>query len=86
MPRGIRDLFDDWNAADAESRQARPMRCARRPSASCSSRRVKAFLAARYRDPEWRNVRPPLVAMGEADRAALLADPAIAGLLEAVTA
>ncbi len=47
---------------------------------------LKAVLAARYRDPAWLAVRPPLLPISEAARAELLADPAIVRLLEAVPA
>ncbi len=47
---------------------------------------VKAVLAARYRDDTWRNVRPPVMQLTDADRQALLAKPAIAQLLETVAA
>src|SRR5690606_8625412 len=39
---------------------------------------IKAVLAARYGDDEWRNVRPPLMALAEGPRASLLEEDAIA--------
>jgi 4-hydroxy-tetrahydrodipicolinate synthase len=47
---------------------------------------VKTILAARYRDEAWLRMRPPLLPLEPAARAALLAEPAIAELLGAVPA
>jgi hypothetical protein len=44
---------------------------------------IKALLAERYRNDDWLAVRPPLISISEEDRASLLADPTVAGLLGA---
>lgn len=43
---------------------------------------IKAVLAARYRDDGWLNLRPPLVSLSDPVRTELLADPAIAAVLQ----
>jgi len=47
---------------------------------------IKAVLAARYSDPTWLMVRPPLMKISDALRSELLAESAIVRLLVAVPA
>jgi dihydrodipicolinate synthase/N-acetylneuraminate lyase len=47
---------------------------------------VKTILAARHRDEAWLRMRPPLLPLKPAARAALLAEPAIAEVLGRVPA
>ncbi len=83
---GIRRLLDRWQAAEAERLQAELNEVRKAVESRVMIPSLKAVLAARYQDPAWLNVRPPLVRMGEAQRAELLADPAIGRLLAAVPA
>ena len=47
---------------------------------------LKAVLAARYNDPAWLNVRPPLMKISDGLRGELLAEAAIVRLLVTVPA
>jgi 4-hydroxy-tetrahydrodipicolinate synthase len=84
--RAIASLIGGWMHPDAAARQkaVNAVRDALRARALIAS--VKAILAARYRDDSWLRVRPPLVSLDQGARSALLADPAIAGLVGAVAA
>ena len=84
--RAIADLIRRRDDADAAERQAALVAVRKAAESRGMIPALKAVLAARYRDDAWLNVRPPLVELGAAERAGLLADPAIAGLLEPVTA
>lgn len=81
--RGISALLRRWEEPDAERHQeeANAIRDAVEDRGLIPS--VKAVLAARYRDENWRRVRPPLMPLGPDATRDLLADPAIAALLEA---
>jgi 4-hydroxy-tetrahydrodipicolinate synthase len=83
---GIRRLYDRWQEPDAEALQAELNAVRKAVEARVMIPALKAVLAARYRDPAWLTVRPPLLPIAEATRAELLADPAIVRLLEAVPA
>ena len=83
---GIRRLYDRWQAPDAEALQAELNAVRKAAEARGMIPSLKAVLAARYRDPAWLPVRPPLVPISDTARAELLADPAIVRLLEAVPA
>ncbi|MCR4283442.1 MAG: dihydrodipicolinate synthase family protein, partial [Bauldia sp.] len=84
--RGIRRLLDSLRLSNAEALQNELNDVRKAVESRVLIPAVKAVLAARYRDPAWLNVRPPLVPLGEAERAALLAEPAIVKLLEPVPA
>lgn len=77
-PAAIAALAARWREGDADARQAAldAVRAAfqRRPMIAA----MKAAIAHWSGDPAWAAVRPPLVALEEAQRAALLAD--LAGL------
>jgi 4-hydroxy-tetrahydrodipicolinate synthase len=79
--RALADLIDDPGRDDAERRlaEANAVRNALKARGLFPS--VKAVIARRMRDDAWLTVRPPLVTLGAADRAALYAEPAIARLI-----
>lgn len=84
--RGISNLIRDWKHADAERQQAdaNAIRDAVEKRGLIQS--IKVVLGARYRDPDWRMVRPPLMPLTDAEARDLLAEPAIVKLLETVPA
>ena len=84
--RGISDLIRHWRDPYAARRQdaANAIRAAVETRGLIPS--IKAVLAALYRDDAWRHVRAPLMALDRESRDRLLADPAIAALLEALPA
>ena len=84
--RGIRRLLDSLRQPNAEALQNELNDVRKAVESRVLIPAVKAVLAARYRDPAWLNVRPPLMPLGEAERAGLLAEPAIVRLLEPVRA
>ena len=83
---GIRRLFDRRREPDAPRLQDELNAVRKAAEARGMIPSLKAILAARYNDPDWLAVRPPLMRLADAARAELLADPAIAGLLETVPA
>lgn len=80
--RGISGLIDRWREPDAQRRQdeANAVRDAIESRGLIPA--IKAVLAARYRDETWVNPRPPLMPLAPDARKQLLAEPAIAALLE----
>ena len=80
--RGIRRLLDSLRQANAEALQNELNDVRKAVESRVLIPAVKAVLSARYRDPAWLNVRPPLMPLGEAERAALLAEPAVVKLLD----
>ena len=84
--RGIRGILDHWRDADADARQEAANAIRKAVEGRTMIAAVKTVLAERYRDGGWRTMRPPLMALDAEARAALLANPAIAGLLESVAA
>jgi 4-hydroxy-tetrahydrodipicolinate synthase len=84
--RAIASLIAGWRRPDAPARQVavNAVRDALRSRELLAG--VKAILAARYRDEAWLRMRPPLLPLEPAARAALLAEPAIADLLATVPA
>jgi 4-hydroxy-tetrahydrodipicolinate synthase len=83
---GIANLLQAWQSADADRLQQEVNAVRKAVESRGNIPGCKAILADRYGDTAWANVRPPLVALGEAAAAELLADPAIAKLREAVAA
>lgn len=83
---GIRDLFDNWNAPDAARRQEKANAIRKAVESRVTIPAAKAILAVRYGEPSWLNVRSPLVPLSETTRKELLADPAVASLMEPVAA
>lgn len=84
--RGIRRLLDTWQQPGAEAQQAELNEVRKAVESRVLIPAVKTVLATRYRDPAWLNVRPPLMQMGEAERAILLNEPALVRLLDAALA
>ena len=82
--RGIRGLLDRWQGPGAEALQEELIAVRKAVESHGMIPSLKAVLAERYRDPVWLAVRLPLLPITEEARAAVLADPAITGLLEAV--
>ncbi len=83
---GIRRLLDGWRRPEADRLQAELNEVRKAVESRVMIPALKAVLAARYDDPAWLTVRPPLMKISDASRAELLADPAIVRLLEAVPA
>lgn len=83
---GIRHLLDRWQKPEAEELQAELNGVRKAVESRVMIPSLKAVLAARYNDPTWLNVRPPLMKISDAMRGELLADPAIVRLLVTVPA
>ena len=83
---GIRHLLDRWQTAEAEALQAELNEVRKAVESRVMIPSLKAILAARYNDPGWLAVRPPLIKISDALRGELLAEPAIVRLLVAVPA
>jgi 4-hydroxy-tetrahydrodipicolinate synthase len=79
--RNIAALIANFEAPDAEARQERINGVRKAVEADGLVQSAKAVLAARYGDPDWAVVRPPLLPLTAEQRAALLANPAIVSLL-----
>ena len=84
--RGISQLIARWREPGADDRQAELNAVRKAVESRAMIPSLKAVLAARYGDPAWDMVRPPLVRLEASARADLLADPAIVRLLETVPA
>ncbi len=84
--RGIRRMLDRWQEPGAEALQEDLIAVRKAVESRGMIPSLKAVLAARYRDPVWLAVRPPLLPIKEDVRKDLLADPAIVGLLAAADA
>jgi 4-hydroxy-tetrahydrodipicolinate synthase len=84
--RGIRRLMDRRADPEAERLQGEVNAVRKAAEARVMIPSLKAVLSARYGDPAWLAVRPPLMPIGEAGRRELLADPAISSVLEAAPA
>jgi 4-hydroxy-tetrahydrodipicolinate synthase len=83
---GIRHLLDRWQKPEAERLQAELNEVRKAVESRVMIPALKAVLAARYNDPAWLTVRPPLMKISDALRGDLLAEPAIVRLLVAVPA
>jgi 4-hydroxy-tetrahydrodipicolinate synthase len=77
VARDLRFVFDHWadpeKAAEVEAAQARVVAMRERASRFAQMASLKALVAERTGDPAWRRLRPPLVALTEAERTQLLA-------------
>ncbi|MCB0046337.1 MAG: dihydrodipicolinate synthase family protein [Caldilineaceae bacterium] len=73
VPGVIRRLYDGWTGDDAEALQAEAnqMRTALADFPMIPA--VKGVIAHQHGDAEWRRVRPPLVALSDAQQAAMAA-------------
>jgi 4-hydroxy-tetrahydrodipicolinate synthase len=83
---GIRRLLDRRNEPDAPRLQEELNAVRKAAEGRVMIPALKAILAARYRDPAWLAVRPPLMRISETARTELLAEPVIMQLLETVPA
>ena len=83
---GIRHLLDRWQKPEADELQAELNEVRKAVESRVMIPSLKAVLAARYNDPAWLTVRPPLMKISDALRGELLAEPAIVRLLVAVPA
>ena len=75
----LRHLYDNWRNADAQALQDGVAAMRRAAQSTPMIPGLKAVLARRDGDDGWRNLRPPLTALGEADAAALFAALEAAG-------
>ena len=75
LPHVIRDLYDNWEADDAEERQNRTnwIRDAILESGLNMIASLKVIVADQTGRPGWSRVRPPLVDLTEAEQGQLLA-------------
>jgi 4-hydroxy-tetrahydrodipicolinate synthase len=80
--RGISRLIDSWRDADAQRQQDEANAIREAAESRVLIPAIKGVLAARYRDETWSTVRPPLMPLAANARRELLAEPAIAKLLE----
>jgi 4-hydroxy-tetrahydrodipicolinate synthase len=84
--KAIRSLLDNWQKPEADQiqEQLRDVRKAVEKHVMMPS--LKVILAERYRQPDWKVIRAPLMQMSEAQQKELLAEPAVKKLLEPVAA
>ena len=75
LPHVIRDLYDNWQAADAEERQNRTnwVRDAILDSGYNMIASLKVIVADQTGRKGWSRVRPPLVDLTQAEQEQLLA-------------
>jgi 4-hydroxy-tetrahydrodipicolinate synthase len=71
-PAGIHALYENWNSAEGEALQARADTLRRIFQAPTMIPAMKRALSEFARDPDWRYVRPPLMAMDDGAAATLL--------------
>jgi 4-hydroxy-tetrahydrodipicolinate synthase len=82
----IARLIDARQGSAAESQQEALRATRKALEARGMIPSLKTVLARRYDEAAWLNLRPPLMMIDADARAALMADPAIAGLLQPVAA
>ena len=73
MP-GIARIYADWRKPEADALQAEATALRRAMQAYPMIPALKRVIAHSHDDPGWAAVRPPLVALGSAQSAALIAD------------
>jgi 4-hydroxy-tetrahydrodipicolinate synthase len=71
IPGQIRDLYDNWQAADAEARQTELMWMRDVLTGLPAIPALKALVAQRTGDPGWLRVRPPFVSLTPEQQTAL---------------
>ena len=71
---GIRKLYDNWQGPQAETLQAEITTLRNTLQAYPMVPALKRIVAHYHNDPNWAAVRPPLVPLGQAQSAALIAD------------
>jgi 4-hydroxy-tetrahydrodipicolinate synthase len=72
-PAAIRELYDAWQSDRADALQQAVSERRRSSQAYPMIPALKAIVAHYREDPDWRHLRPPLMALAEAEANALLA-------------
>ena len=76
---GIRKVYENWRAPQADQLQAEITTLRKTIQAYPMVPALKRIVAHFHHDPEWAAVRPPMVALNEAQSAALIGDLARVG-------
>jgi len=76
---GIRKAYENWRGPQAETLQAEITTLRKALQAYPMIPALKRIVAHFHKDPDWARVRPPLVALDQAQSAALIAELAILG-------
>jgi 4-hydroxy-tetrahydrodipicolinate synthase len=76
---GIRKVYENWRTPDADRLQAEITLARKTIQAYPMVPALKRIVAHFHHDPEWAAVRPPMVALSDAQSAALLGDLAKIG-------
>jgi len=76
---GIRKAYENWRGPQAETLQAEITTLRKALQAYPMIPALKRIVAHFHKDPDWARVRPPLVALDQAQSAALIAEPAMLG-------
>jgi 4-hydroxy-tetrahydrodipicolinate synthase len=76
---GIRKLYDNWRAPQADTLQAEVTTLRKALQAYPMVPALKRVVAHFHNDPDWAGVRPPLVPLDQAQSSALIADLAKLG-------
>jgi 4-hydroxy-tetrahydrodipicolinate synthase len=84
--KAIRSLLDNWQKPEAEQIQEQVREVRKAVEKHTMMPALKVILAERYRHPDWKVIRAPLMQMPEAQQKELLAEPAVKKLLEPVAA
>ena len=76
---GIRRVYENWRTPQADALQAEITLARKTIQAYPMVPALKAIVAHFHHDPDWAAVRPPMVALNEAQSAALIGDLARVG-------
>ncbi len=76
---GIRKVYENWRTSEADQLQAEITLARKTIQAYPMVPALKRIVAHFHHDPEWAAVRPPMVALNEAQSAALIGDLAKIG-------
>jgi 4-hydroxy-tetrahydrodipicolinate synthase len=76
---GIRKVYENWRGPQAEALQAEISALRKALQAYPMIPALKRIVAHFHKDPDWATVRPPLVALEQAQSTALIADLATLG-------
>jgi 4-hydroxy-tetrahydrodipicolinate synthase len=76
---GIRKAYENWRGPQAETLQAEITTLRKALQAYPMIPALKRIVAHFHKDPDWARVRPPLVALDQAQSAALIAELAMLG-------
>ena len=76
---GIRKVYENWRTSEADQLQAEITLARKTIQAYPMVPALKRIVAYFHRDPDWAAVRPPMVALSEAQSAALIGDLAKIG-------